>query len=52
MSSIARSSWRTACLSARLRITPFALYYYLMATRDHAAIQTIRRLTGEQMPTA
>jgi hypothetical protein len=52
LSSISRSSWRRACLSARLRITPFALFFYLMATSDHAAIDTIRRLTNEPMPTA
>jgi hypothetical protein len=50
MSSISRSSWQTACKSAQLRITPFALYFYLMTKRDHAVIDTIRRNTGEPLP--
>lgn len=47
--SITRSSWARACLSARLRITPFVLFYYFMATSDHATIETIRHLTAEPM---
>jgi hypothetical protein len=50
--SISRSSWRRACKQAQLRITPFALYFYFVTKRDHAAIDTIRRNTREPLPLA
>jgi len=52
LSSISRSSWRRACKSAQLRITPFALYFYFVTKRDHAVIDTIRQNTGEPLPLA
>lgn len=52
LTSIARSSWRRACITAQLRITPFALYFYFLTKRDNAAINTIRQNTGEPLPPA
>jgi hypothetical protein len=49
LSSVSRSSWRRACIYAQLRITPFALFFYFLDKRDHAVIDTIRRITREPM---